>query len=244
VATIVLVHGAFHGAWCFGKLIGELGQRGQPALAMDLPGGGEDQTPVADVSVAGNATAIARVVEVENAPVVLLGHSLGGVSISAAAELAPERIALLVYLAAFLPRDGDSVASISASPASRKDSGPPAMARASDSLSFSARPERAREVFYSKCSDDDVAFAIPRLRPQAYSIQRTPLLLTTERFGRVPRVYIECLEDNAISLGLQRDMVAKSPCREVISLPTDHSPFFSAPGLLADVLTRLAAAAG
>jgi len=118
------------------------------------------------------------------------------------------------------------------------------MAKAPDALSFSARPERARAVFYTNCSDEDVAFAIPRLRPQAYSVQRAVLTLTPERFGRVPRVYIECLEDNAISLGLQRDMVEKSPCREVISLPTDHSPFFSAPGLLADALVRLARTVG
>jgi pimeloyl-ACP methyl ester carboxylesterase len=242
--TIVLVHGAFHGAWCFGKLVAELARRGQPAVAIDLPGGGDDQTPLADISIAGNAAAIARVVERESGPVVLLGHSLGGVSVSAAAELVPERIALLVYLAAFLPRDGDSVASIGASPASRKESGPPAMTKAPDALSFSARPERARDVFYSQCTDEDVAFAVPRLRPQAYSVQRTPVSLTPERFGRVPRVYIECLEDNTVSLGLQRDMVAKSPCREVVSLPTDHSPFFSAPGLLADVLTRLASTVG
>jgi hypothetical protein len=114
------------------------------------------------------------------------------------------------------------------------------MRRSADGLSFSAIPERARPVFYSQCSDEDVAFAIPHLRPQAYAVQRAALRLTPERFGRVPRVYIECLQDSAVSLDLQRDMVAKSPCREVVSLPTDHSPFLSAPGLLADVLTRLA----
>jgi len=240
MATFLLVHGAFHGAWCFGKLVAELAARGQRAVAIDLPGGGDDQTPIAEISLDGNAAAIARAVQRESEPVILFGHSLAGVSISAAAELVPERIALLVYLAAFLPRDGDSVASISASPASRKASGPPAMTRSADGLSFSAIPERARGIFYSRCSDEDVAFAVPRLRPQAYAVQRATLRLTQERFGRVPRVYIECLQDNAVSLALQRDMVAKSPCREVISLATDHSPFFSAPGLLADVLTRLA----
>jgi pimeloyl-ACP methyl ester carboxylesterase len=240
MATFLLVHGAFHGAWCFGKLTTELGRRGQRAVAIDLPGGGDDQTPIGEVSLDGNAAAIAKAVQSESEPVILFGHSLAGVSISAAAELVPERIALLVYLAAFLPRDGDSVASISASPASRRESGPPAMTRSVDGLSFSAIPERARGIFYSQCSDEDVAFAVPRLRPQAYAVQRAALRLTPKRFGKVPRVYIECLQDNAVSLALQRDMVAKSPCREVISLATDHSPFFSAPGLLADVLTRLA----
>jgi pimeloyl-ACP methyl ester carboxylesterase len=240
MATFLLVHGAFHGAWCFGKLTTELGRRGQRAVAIDLPGGGDDQTPIGEVSLDGNAAAIAKAVQRESEPVILFGHSLAGVSISAAAELVPERIALLVYLAAFLPRDGDSVASISASPSSRRESGPPAMTRSVDGLSFSAIPERARAIFYSQCSDEDVAFAVPRLRPQAYAVQRAALRLTPKRFGKVPRVYIECLQDNAVSLALQRDMVAKSPCREVISLATDHSPFFSAPGLLADVLTRLA----
>jgi pimeloyl-ACP methyl ester carboxylesterase len=243
MATLVLVHGAFHGAWCFGKLVAELARRGRRAVAIDLPGGGDDPTPVAEMSLAGNAAAIVRAVAREAAPVVLLGHSLGGVAISAAAELVPERIRLLVYLAAFLPRDGDSAASLSALPEARKESGPPAMQRSADGLSFSPLPERARAVFYSRCSEEDVAFAVPRLRPQAYAVPRAVLRLTEARFGRVPRAYIECLEDNTVSLELQRAMVARSPCREVVSLATDHSPFFSAPGLLADALIRLAEAA-
>jgi pimeloyl-ACP methyl ester carboxylesterase len=239
MATFVLVHGAFHGAWCWVKLVPALAARGHRAVALDLPSQGADETPIARVSLAGNAARIADAIAGEAEPVVLVGHSLGGISISAAAELVPERVALLVYLTAFLPRDGDSIASISASPASRRDAGPSAFVRSADGLSFYPVPERARERFYNRCSDEDVAYALPRLRPQAYSVQREVISLSPERFGRVPRVYIECLADNALSLGLQRDMVAKSPCRTVISLPTDHSPFFSAPELLADMLAKL-----
>jgi pimeloyl-ACP methyl ester carboxylesterase len=240
MTTFVLVHGAFHGAWCWVKLIPELAARGHRGLAPDLPGFGDDRTPIERVSLAGNAAAIAGLLKHQAEPVVLVGHSLAGVSISAAAELIPERVRLLVYLAAFLPRDGDSVASLSASPAARKDTGPPAFTRSEDGLSFAPRPERAREVFYSRCPDEDVAYALPRLRPQPYAVQRAPVRLTAERFGTLVRIYMECLYDNAVSLGLQRDMVRKSPCREVVSLPTDHSPFFSAPGLLADELIRIA----
>ncbi len=240
MATVLLVHGAFHGAWCFGKLVGELSRRGQPARAIDLPGSGDDQTPAAEVSLAANAAAVAEAIERESGPVILLGHSLGGVSISAAAELVPEKVALLVYLAAFLPRSGDSAASIWALQPGRKEVVPSAVPKAPDALSFSARADRARETYYNQCSDEDVAFAIPRLRPQAYSVWQAGVEVTPERFGRVPRVYIECLDDKCVALALQRDMVAKSPCREVVSLSSDHSPFFSAPGLLADVLTRLA----
>ena len=240
MTTFVLVHGAFHGAWCWVKAIPALEARGCRAVAIDLPGFGDDRTPIADISLDGNAAAVAAAVRRERESVVLVGHSLGGVSIAAACELVPKRVRLAIYLAAFLPRDGDSVASLSASPAARKDSGPSAFVRAADGLSFSPVPERARGIFYSRCSDADVAYAVPRFRAQPYSVQKSVLHLTAERYGRVPRAYIECLHDNAISLGLQRDMAAKSGCRDVVSLPTDHSPFFSAPELLAETLIDLA----
>ena len=236
MATFVLVHGAFHGAWCFVKLVPALQARGHRAVAIDLPSFGADTTPIGEVTLGGNAARIAETLQAEAEPVVLLGHSMAGVSISAAAELVPDRVRLLVYLTAFLPRDGDSVASISKWPTARPESGPPAFVKTEDGLGFLPIAERARERFYNGCSEEDVAYAAARLKPQAYAVQREALRLTETRFGKVPRVYLECLEDNAISLGLQRDMVAKSPCRAVVSLATGHSPFFSAPELLADAL--------
>jgi pimeloyl-ACP methyl ester carboxylesterase len=240
MATFVLVHGAFHGAWCWVKLIPALEARGHRAVAIDLPSLGEDQTPLAEVTLALWAERIAAAMAGEAEPVVLVGHSLGGVAIAAAVERAPERVKLLIYLAAFLPRDGDSVLSLSASPAARKESGPSAFTRTADGVGLIARPDVAPGRFYSGTSPEDIAYAVPRLRPLAFSVQKEALRLTAERYGRVPRAYIECLADETISLGLQRDMAAKSPCRRVISLPTDHSPFFSAPGLLADALSELA----
>lgn len=240
VATFVLIHGAFHGAWCWVKLIPALERRGHRAAAIDLPSLGDDRTPLADVTLGSWAERIAAATAAEAEPVILVGHSLGGVAIAAAAERVPERVRLLVFVAAFLPRDGDSVLSLSASPAARRESGPSPFARTPDGIGLIARPERAAAVFYSRCSDEDIAYALPRLRPLAHAVQKETVRLTPERYGRVPRAYVECLEDNTVSLGLQRDMAAKSPCRTVISLPTDHSPFFSAPELLADALSELA----
>ena len=110
-------------------------------MTVDLPSFGEDRTPMADVSLAGNAAVIADVVMRQAEPVVLVGHSLAGVSISAAAELVSDQVRLLVYIAAFLPRDGDSIASLSASPAARRDTGPSAFTRSEDGLSFAPRAE-------------------------------------------------------------------------------------------------------
>lgn len=240
MATFVLVHGAFHGAWCWARLTPELEARGHRAVTLDLPGLGADKTPLAEVTLAGNVAAVCAVVVAVPEPVILVGHSMGGVTIAEVAEAIPDKVRLLVYLAAFMPKNGDSVFSLSRLPAARRDTGPPSFTRTADGLGFSPVPERARAVFYSRSPDRDVAYAIRRLRPQAYSVQKAPVTLSEARYGGVPRVYFECLEDNTVSLGLQRAMVERSPC-PVTSLPTDHSPFFSAPALLADELSKAAA---
>lgn len=67
----------------------------------------------------------------------------------------------------------------------------------------------------------------------------TPLQLSEDRFGRVPRAYIECLRDNAVPIALQRAMQADLPCGQVETLDTDHCPFFSAPDLLTGAIDRL-----
>ncbi len=77
------------------------------------------------------------------------------------------------------------------------------------------------------------------LLPQAAAPFATAVLTTAENFGRIPRVYIECLRDRAISPSVQRQMYTALPCRKVITMDTDHSPFFSAPEELVAHLTSL-----
>ena len=82
---------------------------------------------------------------------------------------------------------------------------------------------------YGDCSDEDVALATSLSDARTHRTFVTPLDLSERNYGRVPRVYIETLRDNAITLSAQRRMVAAMPCAEVISMNTSHSPFFSAP---------------
>jgi pimeloyl-ACP methyl ester carboxylesterase len=241
MATFVLVHGACHGAWCWSKVVPKLEALGHRAVAIDLPGLGEDTTPVHQVTYEGTIDRVVAAVEREAEPVVLVGHSLGGVSVSAAAERIPDRIRLLVYLSAFLPRDGDSVNAIYESPDWPQETPAPPPIRSADGLSISHTPEGARQRFFQDCSDDDVAYAVARLKPQPLVMRTTSVRISPERFGRVPRAYIHCLDDNAAPLARQRKMVALSPCRHVAELPTGHSPFFAAPDVLAGTLSDMAA---
>jgi hypothetical protein len=101
-------------------------------------------------------------------------------------------------------------------------------------------PSIIRPAFYHDCSDADVERARSLLRPQPAGAFGMSFELSPSRFGRVPRHYVECLDDRAIDIASQRAMHAKTPCT-VHTLDASHSPFFSMPGPLADVLERTAA---
>ncbi len=107
MATYVLIHGAWHGAWCWDKVVSLLKMKGHRVEAPDLPGHGKDRTPIGEVSLEAYAEKICKVLDAELEPVILVGHSMGGIAISQAAEYLPDKIETLVYLTAFLLRDGE-----------------------------------------------------------------------------------------------------------------------------------------
>ncbi|MCL4722173.1 MAG: alpha/beta fold hydrolase [Gammaproteobacteria bacterium] len=239
MATVVLVHGAWHGSWCWERVRPLLQAAGHRVLAPDLPGHGGHPADVAAQTIpAYIRTVNALVGDTPGEPVVLVGHSLAGIVISGVAEALPDRIQKLVYVTAFLPRDGDSLVRIAgADPDNPLNE---ATERTPDRKAVTVRPERVRELFYADCSAGDVAFASARLVPESLAAHFGTVETTPARFGRVPRAYIHCRRDRALPLFLQQLMVDRVPCDPVLWLDTGHSPFFAAPELLARHLDSLA----
>src|SRR3569833_3228144 len=233
MSTFILVHGSWHGAWCWYKLAPRLEKLGHTVIAPALPSLGRDRTPVNRVSLATWRRHICEVVESASEPVVLVGHSRGGIVISEVAEHLPERVRRLVYLCAFLLRDGQCLSDVASSDESSLI--PANVVMSEDKISSVIRPEALRDAFYGECSDEDYSLAKLCVQPEATLPLVTKLELTAEKFGKVPRAYIECLRDRAIPTALQRRMRASWPCQQVFALDTDHSPFFSRP----DELTAL-----
>src|SRR5579872_3820021 len=178
MTDFLLVHGAFHGAWCWRKTVAELAKRGHRAKAIDLPGQGEDRTPLKEVTL---DTMVDKIIaEMMDLPgkVVLVGHSLGGIPITATGEKVPERIMALVYLSAFLPRDGEALLDIEGrNPAPVV---PVNMAFDAERISGTINADKVREMFYHDCSEADVADAKARLRPQALAALMTKVHITPE----------------------------------------------------------------
>ncbi len=239
MSTYVLIHGAWHGGWCWDRVRTRLEKAGHTVATPDLPGHGDDKTPTAAVTLDAYAARVCDVLDAQAEPVVLVGHSMGGLVVTAAAERRPERIRALVYLCAFLPGDGDTLMMLAGG--DQTSLVLPNLEVSEEQGFATVRDEGIVPAFYGRCSAEDAAWAKSRLVPQPLAPLNTPVTVTPERAGRVPRSYVECLEDRAIPIALQRGMVAAHPCRRVFTLATDHSPFLSAVDELVECLVQAGA---
>ncbi len=238
MASFVLVHGAWHGGWCWYKIVALLEAKGQIVAAPDMIGHGVDRTPPDQTTLDGIVTGIANVVKASPEPVILVGHSYGGVVITQVAERMPEKIRRLVYLTAFVVPGGKTALDLNPpDPEAVLGDG---IVFAPDGKTATASPHILREAFYAECPAEDVALARMLLVPEGTAGFATPSAATPERWGRVPHAYIACVRDRAIGITRQRGFAAflNDPVR--ISMDTDHSPFFSRPDELARHLIALA----
>jgi pimeloyl-ACP methyl ester carboxylesterase len=233
----VLVHGAWHGSWCWEQLENQLGELGATSLAVDLPGRAGDPTPAEDLTLDAYVDAVIAAFDASSQPVVLVGHSLGGLVISQTAERVPERISSLVYLCAMLLQNGQStIDAATADPDSRL------MENISLNEAGTASVVAAgavRDLFYGDCPVETSERAMSLLVPEPIIPASTPLQVTTDRWGSVPRSYIVCNEDRAISPAKQRTMIGAVGVDQVREMDSSHSPFFSQPDRLAGMLIDL-----
>ena len=223
MTTVVLVHGAFHGAWCWEPVRSELDARGVANLAPDLPLTGFED----------DAATVAAALEAVDGPVVLVGHSYGGMVISRAAG-ARDDVDRLVYLCAVQVADGEEMTLRPTLLMEHLVHG--------DDGALSVDLEFAAECFYHDCDPAAAAAAVAQLRPMPVGVGEiggTAAEVPPPAWTTIPSTYVVCTLDRTIDPETQREMARHAT--DVVTWDTSHSPMMSRPELVADLLAELAA---
>jgi len=233
-ASFVLIHGGAHGAWCWEPLLPHLERS---ALAPDLPGRG--RKPAELDAICADDWARAVVDELETAGlsrVVLVGHSLAGITIPRVLERAGERIAHAVFVSCCIPSEGQSVyAALAVDGATDVEIPPPS------SGSSTIDPASARAWFCSDMDEAQTRFVLDRLCPEATRPMSEPMRLAGLRRA-VPRTYVKLLSDGILPLPLQDAFVRNAgPGCQVRELDAGHDAMVSRPRELARILNEIAA---
>lgn len=230
MVTFGLIHGSWHGAWSWGPLVAELAEQGYAAVAMDLP------TEDCDAGAREYAQAVVDALSDVQDEVVLVGHSVGGLTVPLVATMRP--VQTMVFVAAGVPSPGRSHWDQSQDGRLRVG-GVYERAVVDDQGRNLLPPDVAADVLYHECPPDVAQWAASQLRWQAQKIVREPTPL--DEWPNVPSRYVVCRRDRIVRTEWQlAEASVRVGDRSPVELDSDHSPMLSRPRELAAVLADIA----
>lgn len=232
MTTFGLVHGAWHGAWCWERLEPELHQRGHKVVAVELP------SDDAAATFSSYAEVIVDSMEAEPAGAVLVAHSMAGLSVPIAATRLPVRA--VVFVCALIASPGRSlVDQFLAQPHMLVPGYDDGLTEADEQgRSQWVDFEGARATLYDDCDEATARTAFDRLRPQGQSAYTEACPLT--ELPDIEYAYVMGAQDQLVNPEWSREAAATRLGVTPIELPGSHSPFLARPGALADVVARYA----
>ena len=235
---LILIHGAWQGSWTFDTLLPHLDEVGLTGIAVDLPGNGTDDTDPADVSLDLYLNMLESVIDTHGGRAHIVGHSGAGIIATALAEQSPERTASVIFLAGICLPQGMDFGVLQEQVAGPGNefgiSGD--IVISPDGLTSTVPTDRAIACFLNDCDPATAAVAAARLTPQPERGRLFTSPTTAERFGSVPTLYIEALQDQSMILEAQRAMQQFIPDMPVASIDAGHVPQFTEPAALAKIL--------
>lgn len=236
--TYLLIHGANDGAWVWKKVVPLLQAQGHRVVAIDLPSHGEDKTPAEKVTLEDYTRKVVDIANAQPGPVILVGHSSGGITIAQAAErLGRYKAEKLIFLDGFLPKNGESALSLAEKFFPPAPAGQPTFEDSfifdQTGATFTLDTAKVTHFLYHDCSAEDIAFAKSQIGRQPLAPLATPVQLSDASYGAIPKFYIICSEAKN---GNMSQMATNMPTQKTVSIATSHSPFFSRPQALADLV--------
>lgn len=234
----VLVHGAWQAAYVWDEVKSKLEKEGNSVTVIELPGHGGDQTLPSSITLDLYKTTVLEALSKINGKVILVGHSLGGMIISAVAEQAPEKIEKLVYLAAYLPSSGQSLLDLAGTDAGSSLGGQDILIKNADGT-LDIKQDKIIDIFIQDGSVQAQDLVLQNYRPEPAIPFTNQVTLTAANFGGVEKVYIKTLQDHVVSPSLQDQMIATAGVKTVYTLNTSHSAFLVKPDSVATLLSRI-----
>jgi hypothetical protein len=222
----VLVHGAWHSNWCWIDVAKNLESQGHKVIAPVLPGHDCLQCEYSDITLKTYVDYIKNIIIDEGVSVVLVGHSMAGIIISQIAEHIPDKIFNLIYVAAFLPKNGESLMD-QAKCGSTPGVSVVTTVNSENGVIKIEKCDETKELFFNCCDAKQSTAALLKLQEyEPFNPFIEKVEITDKKFGKVKKLYIECLQDNAVTIVDQRRMHA-GIVNDVVTLDCDHSPFIS-----------------
>lgn len=234
MAEIVLVHGAWSGAWCWYKLIPELQARGHGAHAVDLPGRGNSLMDITDVTVADFVNHLSDCIDRISGPVHLLGDNINAITVTETAERRPDKVAGIVYLTGVFGPPGE------AHPPLDMDS----MARQARRITHMGRvqmllPEWEERLIYHDCPPELLEELHGRMVPEIADLSPPELDDPAHHWQQMPKSYILTLQNRAISQSLQRRLIKAHDLSPAIEMDTGACPYLVDPAGLAQHINTI-----
>ena len=234
--TVLLVHSAWLGGWQWENVAKTLKENGHTVLTPDLPGHGNDKTEAGNINMSDYIDTLNTILDQQDRPVILVGHSFNGITVSRLAELRPDKIKKIVYLTAFLLPNGGSFFS-----AVQGVQGSKAVEHffLSDDQTYAlVKADEMQNAFAHDIPRDVFEGAKQYIVPEPAAPLMYELEITDDHFGKIPKYYIECTEDRAIPIEVQRAMYGGKVINSY-TLHASHTPNFSQPTKLANILLEI-----
>lgn len=236
--TFVLVHGAWQAAYVWDAVKAQLEKAGQTVVTVELPAHGEDFTSPAAVSMNVYRDKVIAALNKINGKVILVGHSMGGFVVSTVAEKVPSKIEKLVYIGAFVPANGQSLLGLSLT--DKQSHLGPSLIPSKDQLTLDIIRSNVVDIFCADASKEVQQLVLNKFRVEPAIPFADTANITAANFGKVRKYYIHTLQDHAIGIDLQKQMVAAANITNVYDLNTSHCPFLSKPTEVTALLLKIA----
>jgi pimeloyl-ACP methyl ester carboxylesterase len=234
----VLVHGGWHGSWSWYKVECALRALGYGVTTLDLPGHGADTTTPSAITLSDYQQKIVSVIDSINEKVILVGHGTSAPLVSIAAEVRPDKVKKIVYIAGVLVPNGKSLADVLT-----KDT--QSMAVQNSTINgvngtLDMNFDMVDKVIYGMSLQKDITLAKSLLKQEPLYPLMEPITITEENLGKIPSYYIKTMYDNALTASYQDTLLQEMPCDMIYSINSDHAPFFSKTTELLRILLEIA----